>query len=56
MLDVSSDATYIRGVIQADSAEEVAMSLLWQAVGMSSVALVAMGLLAWLAYAEREGG
>lgn len=32
------------------------MGLLWQAVGMSSVALVAMGFLAWLAYAEREEG
>lgn len=31
------------------------MNLMLNALAMSSVALVAMLLLAWLAYAEREG-
>ena len=55
MLDVSLDATYIQGVILANRQEVTAMDMVLQALAMSSVAFAMMLLLAWLAYAEREG-
>lgn len=53
MLDVSREATYIPGAFQVNESEEGGTMLL-QALVVSVLALVAMLLLAWFAYVERE--
>jgi len=53
-LDVSRDATYIPVTLQANPMEQDAMSLLFNALLFSTIAVLAMGVMAWLAYGRSE--